>query len=104
MIDAIVYNPDSSWLESISNKTPVFSNDGHSVVLVRVSDLNDVQGEILSSANQGEDVFILLNGASLTKYNLAYPRPLVLVPASNTLGMEREAYTYQRPMYFGGFA
>lgn len=128
MIDAITYTDNlpafRQWLadnhatypkyigidESVAyvllSKTPTFSSGNHSISLVRVDNLDFINAsplEILSQVPIGKDAFIF-DAAAKAKYDLAYPRPIIEVPASEFMGEARPAYTYQAPEKFGGFA
>lgn len=97
---------DENGVYVLLDKTPTFSNGNHYVSLVRVDNLDFINAsplEILSQVPMGQDAFVFDAEAQL-KYNAAYPRPIIEVPASNFMGVERPAYTYQAPERFGGFA
>ena len=81
MIDMIIYSTVS--VDITLNRTPIFSNNGHHVTLIRVEDdfIVPESVEILSSGNcQNDCPFDKLDGDALVKYNLAYPRVETTIP------------------------
>lgn len=83
--------------------TPLKRNGNRTLALIRVENLdlvNAVGFDVLASAPMGEDVYALLDGEALNKYNSAYPRN----PETYYNGDLGRDVTYTPPFKIGVFA